>query len=45
MTAVDIPPRSRRARAVAFARELWDVLRRPSSVFSLGVLVLAGFVA
>ena len=40
----------RRARAccaqvVAFALELWDVLRRPSSVFSLGVLVLAGFVA
>ena len=30
---------------VAFARDLWGVLRRPSSVFSLGVLVLAGFVA
>ena len=24
---------------------MWDVLRRPSSVFGLGVLVLAGFVA
>src|SRR5262245_51373946 len=32
-------------RAVAFAVEIWGVLRRPSSVFSLGVLVLAGFVA
>jgi cytochrome c-type protein NapC len=32
-------------RAVAFAREIWGVLRQPSSVFSLGVLVLAGFVA
>ena len=32
-------------RAWLFALELWDVLRRPSSVFSLGVLVLAGFVA
>ena len=29
----------------AFVVELWDVLRRPSSVFGLGVLVLAGFVA
>jgi cytochrome c-type protein NapC len=28
-----------------FALEIWHVLRRPSSVFSLGVLVLAGFVA
>jgi cytochrome c-type protein NapC len=32
-------------RAWLFALELWDVLRRPSSVFGLGVLVLAGFVA
>jgi cytochrome c-type protein NapC len=45
MTAVDVPPRSRWERLVAFALELWDVLRRPSTVFSLGVLVLAGFVA
>lgn len=32
-------------RAVAFAREIWGVLRRPSSVFSLGALVFAGFLA
>ena len=32
-------------RTVAFGWELWDVLRRPSSMFSLGALVLAGFVA
>jgi cytochrome c-type protein NapC len=32
-------------RATAFAREIWGVLRRPSSVFSLGILVLASFVA
>ena len=28
-----------------FALELWGVLVRPSSVFGLGVLVMAGFVA
>src|SRR6202051_5355208 len=33
------------ARAWWFVVELGDVLRRPSSVFGLGVLVLAGFVA
>ena len=32
-------------RAWNFILELWDVLIRPSSVFGLGVLVLAGFVA
>lgn len=32
-------------RAWAFARELWGVLVRPSAVFGLGVLVIAGFVA
>jgi cytochrome c-type protein NapC len=32
-------------RAWQFALELWDVLIKPSSVFGLGVLVLAGFVA
>ena len=32
-------------RAWLFALELWNVLRRPSSVFGLGILVLAGFVA
>jgi cytochrome c-type protein NapC len=40
----DHPPTARR-RLLAFARELWNVLRRPSSVFSLGVLVLGGFIA
>src|SRR5580765_1918038 len=47
MSTVD-PARPRRtwlARTWSFALELFDVLRRPSSVFSLGVLVLAGFVA
>ncbi|WLA64407.1 hypothetical protein QNN01_39855 [Bradyrhizobium diazoefficiens] len=33
------------ARSWDFARELWQVLIRPSSVFGLGVLVLAGFAA
>lgn len=32
-------------RMVAFGWELWGVLRRPSTVFSLGTLVLGGFVA
>src|SRR5215207_6334618 len=32
-------------RIYRFALDLWNVLRRPSSMFSLGVLVLAGFVA
>ena len=39
------PPRSRLARLWGFVVELWDVLRRPSSVFALGTLVLSGFVA
>jgi len=42
--ADDVKPRPHRW-LVAFALELWDVLRRPSSVFALGTLVLAGFVA
>jgi cytochrome c-type protein NapC len=48
MTAVDSRPTSKTSvvrRTLGFARELWNVLVRPSSVFSLGVLVLAGFVA
>src|SRR6201982_1457596 len=47
MNPVDKPaPRpGRLARVWAFVIELWDVLRRPSSVFGLGVLVLAGFLA
>src|SRR5260370_2155804 len=47
MSTVD-PAKPRRtwlARTWSFVVELWDVLRRPSSVFGLGVLVLAGFVA
>lgn len=32
-------------RALAFARQIWGVLREPSSVFSLGSLIFAGFVA
>jgi cytochrome c-type protein NapC len=38
-------PPSRLRRLWQFALDLWRVLRRPSSVFSLGLLVLAGFVA
>jgi len=45
MTATDTPVPSLWRRAVAFGWEIWGVLRRPSSVFSLGALVLAGFVA
>ena len=46
MSAADpAAPRLMRRGVSAFAVELWDVLRRPSSVFGLGVLVLAGFVA
>jgi cytochrome c-type protein NapC len=29
----------------AFALELWDTIRRPSTFFTLGVLVLGGFIA
>ncbi|MEO8322334.1 MAG: cytochrome C, partial [Bradyrhizobium sp.] len=47
MSAVDpaTPRPSWLARLWAFIVELWNVLRRPSSVFGLGVLVFAGFVA
>src|SRR5262249_3224197 len=45
MTAMDEAPAKARRGIVAFALELRDVLHRPSSVFGLGVLVLAGFVA
>src|ERR1043166_7939873 len=46
MTAVgeETPPK-RRSRFRAFVVDLWGTLRRPSSIFSLVVLVLAGFVA
>src|SRR6187431_2515856 len=47
MTTAD-EPNSKRGfirRCLDFAVDLWRVLIRPSSVFSLGVLVLAGFAA
>jgi cytochrome c-type protein NapC len=45
MTSTDVARPPLWKRAWAFALEIWDVLRRPSSVFSLGALVFAGFVA
>ena len=44
MSAADpaTPRSSRLARLWTFVVELWEVLRRPSSVFGLGVLVFAG---
>src|SRR5215467_16191570 len=45
MTTMDVPQPSLWKRLLGFAIEIWRVLRRPSSVFSLGALVLAGFVA
>ena len=48
MSAVDDPAAPRRSWLVRlwnFIVELWDVLRRPSSVFGLGVLGVAGFFA
>jgi cytochrome c-type protein NapC len=41
----DVPRSSFWDQSRAFAIEIWNTLRRPSSVFSLGILVLAGFVA
>jgi len=45
MTAIESARQSFARRAYSFVVELWNVLRRPSTVFSMGVLVLAGFVA
>src|SRR6188768_3663002 len=45
MTTTEAPQPSFWQRALSFALKLWDVLRRPSSIFSLGILVLSGFVA
>ncbi|HEY7299259.1 MAG TPA: NapC/NirT family cytochrome c [Xanthobacteraceae bacterium] len=45
MTTADLSLPSLWKRFLAFAGEIWGVLRRPSSVFTLGALVLAGFVA
>ena len=44
MSAAEQPCASRFAWMRRFVVELWDVLRKPSSVFGLGSLVLAGFV-
>ena len=45
MTTTESPRAPFWRRALAFGNEIWWVLRRPSSVFSLGTLVLAGFFA
>jgi cytochrome c-type protein NapC len=45
VTTTDVPAPSFARRTLAFARDIWNVLRRPSTVFSLGILVLAGFAA
>jgi cytochrome c-type protein NapC len=45
VTTTEAAPPSFARRLFAFARDIWNVLRRPSTVFSLGILVLAGFVA
>lgn len=45
MTMADASPPPFWRRAMAVALEIWGVLRRPSSVFGLGALVLAGFAA
>ena len=45
MSAPEAPRPSFWRRVYGFGLDLWGVLRRPSSVFSLGVLVLGGFIA
>jgi len=45
MTTTEAPEPSFWRRALTFAFRIWDVLRRPSSIFSLGFLVVAGFIA
>jgi cytochrome c-type protein NapC len=45
MTATDSVRPSLLRRAYLFVLDLWNVLRRPSSVLSLGLLVMGGFVA
>ena len=45
MTTTEAPQPSFWQRTLSFALKIWDVLRRPSSIFSLGFLVLAVFVA
>src|SRR5262249_17723718 len=38
VTTTEASPRSFARRVFAFARDIWNVLRRPSTVFSLGIL-------
>ena len=45
MTAADEPRKPSSSRLVNFVLELWDVLRRPSSIIAFGILVLGGFFA
>jgi cytochrome c-type protein NapC len=45
MTATDVPQPSFWHRTRAFIAEIWRVLRRPSTEFSLLALVLGGFIA
>src|ERR1051325_659013 len=45
MTTTEAPEPPFWRRAIDFGLRIWNVLRRPSSIFSLGFLVLAGFVA
>lgn len=45
MKAADALRPSLAKRVFTFAHDIWSVLRRPSSMFSLGVLVFAGFIA
>ena len=42
MTTTEAPQPSFWQRTISFAFKIWGVLRRPSSVFSLGFLVLGG---
>ncbi len=45
MTTTEVPRPPFWRRALTFALDIWGVLRRPSVIFSLGFLVLAGFIA
>ncbi len=45
MTPTEEPPGTKRNPVIAFAIDLWNTLRHPSTKFSLAALVLGGFVA
>jgi cytochrome c-type protein NapC len=45
MMAADEPGKPRSRKLINFVLNLWDVLRRPSSVIALGALTLGGFFA